>query len=103
LATLPFPVDQGSEMCLVGDTLYFLAANGDSQPLKLMVFTSVAPRIIAQQSSSGFVMTWSDPNGVFSLFTATNVAGPYSIIPGATSPYTNPIAEPTRFFLLKWE
>jgi sugar lactone lactonase YvrE len=190
LTTLPFAVDQGSDMCLVNDTLYFLAANGDSQPLKLMVFTSVAPqitrqpanqtvnagqsatfnvaatgaspttyqwrhfntnlpgaldasftvtnaayadaggydvvisnqlgsvtslvavltltlpeqpRLTAQQSSSGIPLTWSDPNGVFSLFTATNVAGPYGVVAGATSPYTNPIIEPTRFFLLKWE
>ncbi|MCX6917174.1 MAG: immunoglobulin domain-containing protein, partial [Verrucomicrobia bacterium] len=45
LQTLPFAVDQGSEICLVNDTLYFLAANADTSPLKLMVFTSIAPVI----------------------------------------------------------
>lgn len=33
--TLPFPVDDGSEMCLVRDTLYVLAGNRDPEPLKM--------------------------------------------------------------------
>lgn len=38
LRSLPFAVDDGSEMCLVGDTLYVLAANGVNRPLKFMRF-----------------------------------------------------------------
>lgn len=36
--SLPFAVDQGSEMCRVGDILYILAANGVSQPLRLKIY-----------------------------------------------------------------
>jgi len=38
LKSLPFAVDEGSEMCRVGDTLYVLAANGVNRPLKFMAF-----------------------------------------------------------------
>jgi len=37
VGTLPFAVDDGSEMCLVGDTMYFLAANGVANPLRFCV------------------------------------------------------------------
>ncbi len=33
---LGFPVDDGSEACLAGDTLYVLAANGETNPLRFM-------------------------------------------------------------------
>lgn len=35
------------------------------------------------------VLSWSNP--AFSLETSTNVTGPYVVVPGATSPYTNMI------------
>ena len=80
------------------------AAGGATSQVAVLTFRLPdQPQIAAQQSSSGFIMTWPDPDGVFSLFTATNVAGPFSAIGGASRPYTNPIIEPTRFFLLKWE
>jgi hypothetical protein len=34
----------------------------------------------------------------FSLQGATNVAGPYTTIPGATSPYTVPLTNPVGFY-----
>ncbi|MCX7005143.1 MAG: hypothetical protein NTV22_17955 [bacterium] len=37
VTSLPFPVDDGSEMCLVDDTLNIIAANGETQPLRFKV------------------------------------------------------------------
>ncbi|HWI58704.1 MAG TPA: LamG-like jellyroll fold domain-containing protein [Bacillota bacterium] len=49
LQTLPFGVDDGSEMCLVHQTLYVLAANGDPQPLKMLYLGAPVAPIVAQQ------------------------------------------------------
>jgi hypothetical protein len=49
---------------------------------------------------SNLVLSWGDP--LFALQSATNVAGPYSTIPGATSPYTNSISGPEKYFRLKY-
>src|SRR5581483_3105467 len=45
------------------------------------------------------VLTWTNP--AFLLQTASAVAGPYTNVPGATSPYTNPASGPDQFFRLK--
>jgi hypothetical protein len=52
-----------------------------------------------QRLGGGAVLTWS--NAAFVLQSAAAVEGAYSNVPGATSPYTNPIAGPQRFFRLK--
>jgi hypothetical protein len=45
------------------------------------------------------VLSWT---GAFTLQSATNVAGPYLDVPGATSPYTNDSgALPQQFFRLR--
>jgi hypothetical protein len=44
------------------------------------------------------VLTWS---GSYQLCTATNLFGPYTVVPGATSPFTNECCEPQRFFRLQ--
>jgi hypothetical protein len=93
------PVDAGNYQMVATS-----AAGGATSAVAVLTFQLPArPQMMTQPSGSGFIMTWSDPDGVFSLFTATNVAGPFSVIGGATSPYTNLIIELTRFFLLKWE
>lgn len=56
--------------------------------------------IIVQRSGNNVILSWSDPK--FSLYSATNVAGPYQKVPGATSPYTNAITDQMRFFRLVW-
>ena len=45
------------------------------------------------------VLTWT--NAAFALQSAPSVDGAYSTVPGATSPYTNALAGPQRFFRLK--
>ncbi len=43
----------------------------------------------AEASGHSLIMTWANP--AFGLQFATNILGPYTNIPGATSPYTNTI------------
>jgi hypothetical protein len=50
------------------------------------------------RSSSGMVISW---NGDYQLLTSTNVLGPFTVIDDATSPYTNSVNEPQRFFILR--
>jgi hypothetical protein len=48
---------------------------------------------------SNAVLRWS--NSVFALESAPSVSGPYSNVPGATSPHTNSISGSQKFFRLK--
>jgi hypothetical protein len=82
------------------------AAGGATSLVAVLTFQLPArPKMTIQPqgSASGVVMSWSDPDGVFSLYTSTNVVGPYSAVGGVTSSYTNPVSEAVRFFQLKWE
>ena len=60
----------------------------------------VLPVLLGLQSSApNFTLTWNDAS--FSLQSSTNVAGPYTTMIGATSPYTtNTIANSRLFFRL---
>ena len=51
LQTLPFAVDLGSEMCLVNQTLYILAATSDASPLKALNLVPETPTIVQQPVS----------------------------------------------------
>ncbi|HKQ40202.1 MAG TPA: hypothetical protein VJ063_19170 [Verrucomicrobiae bacterium] len=57
------------------------------------------PRLVSyQRSANGLVLNW--PQG-YRLLTATNVAGPYSLITNAISPYTASYhTDPQRFFII---
>jgi hypothetical protein len=74
-----------------------------SQVAQLTFQLPAQPVISSGLSGNMFTMNWSDPNGIFTLMSATNVAGPYILIPGATSPYTNSISDQMRFFRLLWQ
>jgi hypothetical protein len=51
-----------------------------------------------QQVGNSAVLSWTNP--AFSLQSASDVAGPYTTISGATSPYTNTITGAQQFFRL---
>lgn len=52
-----------------------------------------------QKLGNNLILTWT--NSSFVLQSANAVSGSYSNITGATSPYTNPISTPPKFFRLK--
>jgi hypothetical protein len=60
---------------------------------------AVSPvRLSTHQIGNELVLTWAD--ATFSLQSATNSAGSYTTIPGATSPYTNMIGGGGTYFRL---
>jgi hypothetical protein len=62
------------------------------------VVPSPRPAIGMAHISNRMVISWT---GNYQLYSSTNLAGPFSIINGATSPYTNTFNEPRRFFYLR--
>ncbi|HXJ57059.1 MAG TPA: SBBP repeat-containing protein [Verrucomicrobiae bacterium] len=57
------------------------------------------PRLDFQRLNDQLVLSWT--NAGFSLQTAPAVIGPFTNLPAATSPYTNPLTAPQQFFRLK--
>jgi hypothetical protein len=62
------------------------------------VVPTARPIVSMTHTTNRMVMSWS---GNYQLWSSTNVTGPYSIIIGAASPYTNSFSEPRRFFYLR--
>jgi hypothetical protein len=65
---------------------------GISQLSELKVgttFDSVFPSLSATSQNSKVILKWSDPT--LQLQAAPTVTGPYNVVPGATSPYTNTV------------
>jgi uncharacterized repeat protein (TIGR03803 family) len=54
--------------------------------------------LTAQALGNAIILSWGDP--AFALHAAPAVTGTYTNVPDATSPYTNAISEPRRFFRL---
>jgi len=75
------------------------AAAGQSADYRALVFIPGAQTTSAEVHVSGvMVLTWTDP-GV--LQQADQITGPWTDVPGATSPYTvNTMAAPMRFYRL---
>jgi hypothetical protein len=62
------------------------------------VVPSVPPSITFTRSANQLVLSWQ---GNYQLYSSTNVAGFFTPVAGATSPYTNSFTEPQRFFQLR--
>jgi hypothetical protein len=56
------------------------------------------PSLSLQSYGTELVLSWADPT--FSLQSAVDPTGPFSLILGATSPYTNTIGPGQQFFRL---
>jgi len=67
---------------------------GDGTVFKLDLSTSLT----AQALGDAIILSWNNPG--FALQAASAVTGAYTNIPGATSPYTNAIVGPQKFFRL---
>jgi sugar lactone lactonase YvrE len=79
LVTLPFAVDDGSEMCRVEDTLYVLAATSDAQPLNLLGFTAPsaspsAPQLQIQRAGTQALVSWPEADSDFILEAAVQLS-----------------------------
>jgi uncharacterized repeat protein (TIGR03803 family) len=95
-------------LILSGYTLYGTAAYGGSSGNGTVFSLSFAPKLNIVPSGvppSGIILTWPanaagfDYTG-FNLQSGPAVAGPFTNIPGATSPYTGPIGGAQQFYRL---
>jgi len=82
-----------------GAGVYTVLVTGPGGTASDSALLTVGPTLSIFQNGSQIILGWSGP---WVLQTATNVSGPYSDLPGATSPFTNMItAEPWEFFRLR--
>ena len=92
-------------LVLWGNTLYGMAASGGSSANGTVFSLSFVPRLTITLSGANVVLSWPanlagfDLSG-FILQSAPSVTGVFTNIPGATSPYTNPIAGAQQFYRL---
>lgn len=91
-----------ANLLLSGDALYGTApyggSVGDGTIFDLTVFLTAIPLDI-QLAGNSVILTWT--NTAFSLLSSPVVNGPYTNIPNATSPFTNPVNCTQQFFELK--
>jgi hypothetical protein len=57
------------------------------------------PTLNVATVDNAIILSWT--NAGYSLQSASNINGPYSIIPGATSPFTNTSTGPSIYFRLE--
>lgn len=96
-------------------TYYCVASNGASSqsanavlgiyakqsqiPASAAMVGSIMPAVNISVSADGsLIVTWDDAS--FSLQSSDQIAGPWTTLAGATSPYTNSVATPMQFFRL---
>ena len=91
-------------LILSGNTLYgtttFGGSGGYGTIFALTLNNSVATPVPLQIQSAGNSVVLSWTNATFALQSAPVVTGIYTNIPGATTPYTNPVSGAQRFFRL---
>jgi uncharacterized repeat protein (TIGR03803 family) len=76
---------------------YTTAATGAQQFFRMQ--ENLAPTLYIALQGGQVTLTWNNP--AFSLQSATNVAGVYTNVANATSPYTNAITGAQQFFRLQ--
>jgi uncharacterized repeat protein (TIGR03803 family) len=107
----PYTNSDGSspygELLLIGNTLYGTTqtggttGNGTVFAFALPASGAVPVPLEIQLAGEEAILTWSDPTSAFSLQASPTVAGVYTNLPGASSPYTNPVTGSARYFRLK--
>ena len=85
-------------LTLSGSVLYGTTVQGGSLGLGTVFKLDLSPRLTIQPLGNAVVLSWINP--AFHLQSAQEVAGAYTDIPGATSPYTHAITGGQRFFRL---
>lgn len=112
-ATPPYPAAQinadganpAGGLVLLDLSLYGTTENGGSAGNGTVFSLSFAPPLTIASLGQNVVLSWpSNAAGfdytAFNLQTATLVTGPFTNIAGATSPYTNPVANVQQYFRL---
>jgi len=94
-----------SALAVAGSDLYaggdFKTAGGKVSPYLARAVSGESPTPIPLQwqlQNQRLVLSWTDAD--FQLQAAPEATGTYTNVPNATSPYTNPLTGPRRFFRL---
>jgi len=89
-------------LILSGNTLYGTTYCGGSSDFGTVFSLSLPPppQLKIIRSEPNVVLTWPANNANFTLQSAPALTGTFTNLPGATSPYTNPISGPQQFFRL---
>ena len=69
-----------------------ILTNGELLP------ATVQPTLGLSRKPGNLALSWS---GNYELWTTTNLTAPWTLIPAATSPYTNSFVDPQRYFKLR--
>ena len=92
-------------LILSGNTLYGTAQYGGSSGNGTVFSLSFRPQLTITPSGANVILSW--PTNVagfdytgYTLQSAPAVTGTFTNLPAATSPYTNPITGPQKFFRL---
>ena len=73
-------------------------SSGNAYYATIKYSSSVRPYLNIQRLNQQAVLSWT--NAGFNLQSAPTITSTFTNIPGATSPYTNPISEPQQYFRL---
>jgi uncharacterized repeat protein (TIGR03803 family) len=84
-----------------GSALYGMTKYGGSLNDGTVFRLSLPPPLLTFLPSGGnFVVMWPADAAGFSLQSAPAITGTFTNVPGATSPYTNPVTGPQKYFRL---
>jgi hypothetical protein len=75
-----------------------VVANANGSATSSVAVLNVVSKLVSQFSASNMTLTWAGP---FILQSAPTLDGPYTDVPGATSPYTYSTTGLQRFFRLR--
>lgn len=75
-------------------------ATGHGTVFSISLPPASAPQLNIIPSGENVIVTWPAEPAGYNLQSAPTITGTFTNIPGATSPYTNLVAEPQRFFRL---
>jgi hypothetical protein len=91
-------VDRDGNLYVTG-TSFANSGGYDFATIKFSTLSLLPVPLNISISSATSVLTWT--NASFDLQTAPSLSDTFTNIPGATSPYTNPVTDTQRFFRLK--
>jgi hypothetical protein len=100
IAGVPLWTNSLGASAIAVDSAGSVLAAGNSYTIKYSSSVS-APRLAFQKLNNELVLSWT--NAGFNLQTAPAVTGPFTNLPAATSPSTNPLTAPQQFFRVKSE
>jgi hypothetical protein len=89
-------VDRSGNVFVTGFS--YNGTNEDIVTIKYSSSIPSPPRLEFQTLNNELVLSWT--NAGFNLQSAPFVTGPFTNLPAATSPYTNPLTAPQQFFRL---